>query len=1042
MFLTTVNGITEALRAFSLRLALSALRFALHPMPFALRSLRFALRSLPFALRPLRFALSPLRFALRPSPFALSPSRFALCPLLFALCASPWASASEVGDFLGRRVTRVDVVIEGAPDANVGEMKALLDVTAGQDYSPVRIHDSLVRLYRSGLISGARVEGVNDGANGVVLHFIVKPQARIENVVFEGTPVFPAAELRARLNQLDPGERLSPGAVTRGLGDLITYYSARGYYQAKITYEIRLDPTSTRAAVVYNITPGEQAQVSSYKLDIKGTEIDLSKVTPKIVEGKPFSQTLVQDVMDHVKDAYLKEGYLAVRVTNNISPDTNANQVAVAISVESGPRVDIVVSGLDIKPKDKLKVLPFYTQGGIDEFTLEEGRRGLLDYAQRQGYFFASVNRPDVPDLSQPSVTLTYTVDPGKRYKLASIEIHGVDAIPHRTLEDQMKSKTGTPVPLPFLNSRGITSDDMLRQDANLVSKRLRSVGYRRAHVDVRRGVSLKGDNLIITFEVEQGPRTYVEEVGIRGNQVMTTEELSKQLTIKPGDPLIESVVTNDTDQLLAAYNRPGFASAEVVYDAVDMGSVDGQERVRLIFNITEGNRIRIHGVTTRGPAVTDTGRLTSDFYLFKAGDWLRTDLLQETERQLYETNAFNSVTINSDSVGQVVNGIEERDVTVNLLESKRRDVVYGLGYQTNTANSKTIPGLNSLGGVRGLTQLTYYNLFGKLDTASTQIRVAQNELFGQISFQNPRPFGTHFPALISLFARRLGEKSFRTDRYTMNFQLEKRYSLDFIVYLSYYFERISIFDLPCSAPSSDCEGLTLEEIQRDSQPVRLGRIGPSFVRDKRDNKFDPTSGNQTLGSFFVAATALGGNEQFIKFYIEHARFYPITRFRDTVFSVSARLGLATPFGGRDSLPISERFFGGGARDLRGFGFEEAGPQILVPKRDSNDNVIKDGNGNIIRVLSPLGGNAVLVLSNEIRFPLWGPIGAVLFADTGNVFMRVRDITPGNITQTVGVGLRLKTPIGPVRFDYGFLVLNRPPNVAGSHKHFTIGQTF
>lgn len=965
-----------------------------------------------------------------------------LSVLFCAVLLSISVHASEVGDFLGRRVTRVDVVIEEAPDANVSEMKSLLDVAAGQDYSPVRIHDSLVRLYRSGLISGARVEGVNDGASGVVLRFIVKPQARIDNVVFEGTPVFPAAELRARLNQLDPGERLSLGAVTRSLGDLTAYYSARGYYQAKVSYEIRLDPTSTRASVVYSITPGEQARVSSYKLNIKGTEIDLSKVTPKIVEGQPFSQTLVQEAMDHLREAYLKEGYLALRVSNNISADTVSNQVSIVVNVESGPRVDIVVAGLNIKPKDKMKVLPFYTQGGIDEFTLEEGRRTLLDFAQRQGYFFATVNRPEVPDLSQPSVALTYTVETGRRYKLGNIEINGVDAIPHLTLEEQMKSKEATPIPLPFFNSRGITSDDMLRQDANLISKRLRSVGYRRAHVDVRRGVALKGDKLIITFEVEQGPRTYIEEIGIRGNQVMTTSELDKYLSIKPGDPLVESVVTNDADELLAAYNRPGFASTEVVYDAVDMGSVDGQDRVRLLFNITEGNRIRIHGVTTRGAAVTDTGRLSRDFYLFKAGEWLRTDLLQETERQLYETNAFNSVTINSDSVGQIVNGVEERDVTVNVLESKRRDVVYGLGYQTNTRDSKTIPGLSSLGGVRGLTQLTYYNLFGKLDTASTQIRVAQNELFGQISFQNPRPFGTNFPLLISLFARRLGEKSFRTDRYTVNLQLEKRYSLDFIVYFSYYFERISIFDLPCSAPSPDCEGLTLEEIQRDAQPIRLGRIGPSFVRDKRDNRFDPTSGNQTFGSFYVAASVLGGSEQFVKFYIEHSRYYPIPRFRDTVFSVSARLGLATPFGSRNSLPISERFFGGGARDLRGFGFEEAGPQILVPRRDSNGDVVKDGNGNTIKVLSPLGGNAVLVLSNEVRFPLWGPIGGVLFADTGNVFMRVRDIRPENITQTVGFGLRLKTPIGPVRFDYGFLILNKPPNVAGSHKHFTVGQTF
>jgi outer membrane protein insertion porin family len=425
---------------------------------------------------------------------------------------------------------------------------------------------------------------------------------------------------------------------------------------------------------------------------------------------------------------------------------------------------------------------------------------------------------------------------------------------------------------------------------------------------------------------------------------------------------------------------------------------------------------------------------LTDDFYLFKTGDWLRADLIQETERDLYETNAFNSVTVSSDAVGQTVSGIEERDVTVNLLESKRRDVVYGLGYQTNTSDTKTIPGLGFLGGLRGLTQLTYSNLFGMLYTGTTQLRVSQNELFGQLSFQNPRPFGTRLPTLISFFARRLGEKDFRTDRYTANLQIEKRYSTDLIAYFSYYFERISIFDLP--------PDFSVEEIQRNAQPIRLGRIGPSFIWDRRDNKFDPTTGSLTLGSFFVAFTALGGNEQFVKFYIEHARFYPIRRFRDTVVLVSGRLGLAAPFGGKDSLPISERFFGGGSRDLRGFGFEEAGPQTVVRKRDIDGNIETDANGNPILVLSPLGGNGYLVLQNELRFPIWGPLGGAVFSDTGNVFARVRDMKPSNLTETVGLGLRVKTPIGPVKFDYGFLVWNKPPGVSRSHKHFSIGQTF
>src|SRR5215216_4204658 len=362
--------------------------------------------------------------------------------LALAICLFSFTAAiAQTGDFLGRRVTSVDVVIEDVPGSSVTEMRALLDVSSGQDYSPVRIHDSLVRLHRSGLISGARVEATAVGADGVAIRFVVRPQARIDNVAFQGSPIFPVGELRARLNELDTGERLSAGAVTRGQADLLAFYSARGYYKASVTPSVQLDPTGTRAVVAYTVTAGDQAQVSSYKLNIEGAQIDLSKMPNTIVEGKPFTQAAVQEVIDRIRDAYLKQDYLAVRVRQNIAPDVNNNKVAVTINVRTGTKVHIEVQGLQIKEKEKRSTLPFYRQGGIDEFSLEEGRRRLQDYAQRKGYFFAQVNRPDAPDLSAASANLVYVVDTGRRYKLTNLEIEGLDAIPHQLLEDEMKSK-------------------------------------------------------------------------------------------------------------------------------------------------------------------------------------------------------------------------------------------------------------------------------------------------------------------------------------------------------------------------------------------------------------------------------------------------------------------------------------------------------------------------------------------------------------------------------------------------------------------------
>jgi outer membrane protein insertion porin family len=937
--------------------------------------------------------------------------RFAFCLLLFAFCLLPSVRANDLGDFIGRRVVRVSIEIEGSPGSNMGELQYLLEVSANQDYSPVRIHDSLVRLHKSGLISSARVEAEPVGADGVALKFVVRPQARVDSVIFEGNTEFPASELRSRLNEEDTGDKLSPGAVARGLAELQAYYTSRGYLQARITSEIRMDPTGTRATVVYIIEAGQQARVSKYKINIQGAQIDLSKPPPRIVEGQPFTQSLVGEEMERIRQLYLKEDYLAVRLDNIVMPDQENNTVAVTINVEAGPRITVEVEGLKELDEDrKRKLLPFYTQGGVDDFSLEEGRRRLQDFAQQKGYFFAEVSRPDAPDLSAPTAQVKYVVETGLRYKLSDIEIEGLDAIPSAELQAQMKTKVASFIPL-FGLGRGVTSNDMLRQDSNLILKRLREIGYRRAQVEVLRGVSVTGGDLIITFNVQQGPRTYVEEVGIRGNNVLTTDQLRGEIKIAQDNPLITTEVTENANQLLTAYNMQGYATAEVVSELIDMGSFDGQDRVQLLYNVAEGPRVRIRNVITRGTAQTKTERLERNFYLFKEGEWLRSDLLQETERVLYDTNAFSSVQISSESVGRTVNGIEEHDVTVNVVEAKPYLLIYGFGYQT-TESEKTVPGLSSLNGVRGLVQLTNVNMFGKLYTGSMQLRVSKNELLGAISFQNPRPFGNNYPTLISLFARRLAEKTFNSDRYTAVIQTERRLSEQTIVYASYNFERISNYNIDADA----------EDIERNRQSVRLGRIGPSFARDTRDNSFDPSTGTFTLGSFYVASTIFGGNEQFVKLLVEHNRYYPIKRFRETVYTVSGRLGLGTPFGGRQTLPISERFFAGGARDLRGFGFEDAGP------RDSSGRVT--------------GGNAVFIINNELRFPIWRIFGGTVFSDTGNVFRRIKDFRPQDLTQTVGFGLRVKTPIGPVRLDFGFLVFNKPDNTRTPRLHFTIGQTF
>jgi outer membrane protein insertion porin family len=113
------------------------------------------------------------------------------------------------------------------------------------------------------------------------------------------------------------------------------------------------------------------------------------------------------------------------------------------------------------------------------------------------------------------------------------------------------------------------------------------------------------------------------------------------------------------------------------------------------------------------------------------------------------------------------------------------------------------------------------------------------------------------------------------------------------------------------------------------------------------------------------------------------------------------RLGAGHSLEKGPDLPISERFFAGGSSSIRGFDTDYAGP--LDPSTNK-----------------PLGGNALFVGSMEIRFPVFRFIHFAGFYDTGNVFRTLSDIGLNGFSHTLGGGLRIKTPFGPLRADYGY----------------------
>jgi outer membrane protein assembly factor BamA len=138
------------------------------------------------------------------------------------------------------------------------------------------------------------------------------------------------------------------------------------------------------------------------------------------------------------------------------------------------------------------------------------------------------------------------------------------------------------------------------------------------------------------------------------------------------------------------------------------------------------------------------------------------------------------------------------------------------------------------------------------------------------------------------------------------------------------------------------------------------------------------------------------------------------------IWASSYRLGLASAFG--DTLIPSKRFFAGGGTSIRGFKLDAVGPQDIWTGL-------------------PEGGEAMVVINEELRFPIYKIVRAVLFFDAGNVYSTLRDFNPLKLRTGAGLGLRIDTPVGLLRVDYGFNLKPRAGEKRSSI-FFSLGQAF
>ncbi|MET0753688.1 MAG: POTRA domain-containing protein, partial [Pyrinomonadaceae bacterium] len=632
-----------------------------------------------------------------------------LCGAILLFCLPVFAQ----NKYENRVISKIDIAFAetGRERSATDQFLSILRGALGDKYSAVKVREALQRLYDTGRIVSASVEATENGADGVNLRFVIKRKTIAERVVIEigtmvGDPVT-EQELLLRLNFLSAGSPITEQTLRNNADLILEYLRDRGYFKADVKYTQTPLTDQTRVAVTFQVNPNTQAKVENFNISILG--FDPAKVRQKLAlkPGELFSrQTLEKDIVK-IRDALREEKFIAPELEEpRVVYDNEKNTINIDLNGKVGATVNITVdAGENVKvgEKTQTKLLSIKREGTLDYSAIIEGARRLRNYFQEQGYFFAEVTavcsvKPDFTEneasevvndteslcsaltgaeLMNRVVEVKYKANLNRKLKLVDIRIEGTDEFKVEDIQSVLESQEANILGfIPYFGyGRGYTSTELIEEDRRTLVNLMRELGYRQAKVTVRQGVSVTGDDLILTFVIEEGIPTRIDNVSITGNKAFDEATLLAKLPTLIGKNFSRARARNGVKELAAFYSREGFYDAKVTYSIVELDEGPGatEERVKIVYNIeNEGRKVIVNRIMINGNERTKRAAILTAITL-RNGQVLRAADIFTSEQNLYATDAFGLVDIKTEPAGENANGDRLSDIIINVEEKAPR---------------------------------------------------------------------------------------------------------------------------------------------------------------------------------------------------------------------------------------------------------------------------------------------------------------------------------------------------------------------------------
>lgn len=726
-----------------------------------------------------------------------------------------------------------------------------------------------------------------------------------------------------------------------------------------------------------------------------------------------------------------------------VSMKSVAGGVILAYEVkEKAAITEIKFEGNDeVKEEDITEVLDVKVNAPLDVPTIHKNVQKIRDLYAGKGFSLAEVTYR-LEDMGQNSFKLVFEIA-----EHAQVEVRRITFVGNRALNDAEISRymsTRTAGPFAIITDSGKFKRDMFDRDLTMISALYWDNGY----IDVKVGtprVELTPDRryIFLSIPIDEGPRYKVGRIKVvehddGGNEIELLggrRKVRSMVLTERGEWFSRTSVMEDTNRITRHYQDASYAHVNV-----DLKTLTNKETriVDLVFDISRGPSVSFERIEIRGNQKTRDRVIRREVVVHEGEKYSQTGI-DVSKARVTQLGYFERVDITT-SPGSTP---DKEIVTVEVVEKHTGTFQVGLGF-------------SSVENFIAQAQVTEQNFLGQGQTISLQAQLSSMRQVFMLDFWEPYFLDSEWTFAFRLYDTIMAQVDYNKEstggEITLGHSLVLR---DLKLYLSYNLEQDSVNT--GANTGLLISGRRLNSGFRDLPLAYLFKEGLSssikgtLAYDLRNNRLFPTDGSYNMGSVEWASPYLGSDFGFTRYTLTSRWYFPL--FWKLVLRINGNFGFIYS-DSPEGLPIVHRYRSGGIMDVRGFYPWSLGPRLSIPNKfDPNAEPMATGIN--------IGGNMRLTFNNEIEFPIIEMVGikGVVFFDAGNSFNFEdawcqagggRGINPYTdpcnhnplyMRTSVGFGIRWFSPLGPLRFEWGWPTTTYPDEEPYAFE-FTFGNFF